>query len=100
MEPNPTYKISHGKGNQKQNEKTTYKVGKNICKWCDQPQGSLEEEVSESSRSLWGKDRRPGSSMKIRVYARLGVQMPWRETRSGHRLSQALFQALYTKQRT
>ena len=38
MEPNPTYTISHNKGNQKRNEKTTYKVGENIFKQCD-PQG-------------------------------------------------------------
>ena len=25
----------HNKGNHKQNEKTTYRVGENICKWCD-----------------------------------------------------------------
>ena len=24
------------KGNHKQNEKTTYRMGENICKWCDQ----------------------------------------------------------------
>ena len=26
----------HSKGNHKQNEKTTYKMGENICKQCDQ----------------------------------------------------------------
>ena len=26
----------HSKGNHKQNEKTTYRMGENICKWCDQ----------------------------------------------------------------
>ena len=35
MGPNQTYKLLHSKGNQKQNEKTTYRVGKNICKQCD-----------------------------------------------------------------
>ena len=25
----------HSKGNDKQNEKTTYRMGENICKWCD-----------------------------------------------------------------
>ena len=28
--------LLHSKGNHKQNEKTTYRLGKNICKWCDQ----------------------------------------------------------------
>ena len=25
----------HSKGNHKENEKTTYGLGKNICKWCE-----------------------------------------------------------------
>ena len=35
MEPNQTYKLLHSKGNHKQNEKTTYRMGENICKWCN-----------------------------------------------------------------
>jgi len=30
---NQTYKLLHSKGNHKQ--KTTYRIGENICKWCD-----------------------------------------------------------------
>ena len=26
----------HSKGNHKQNEKTDYRIGENICKWCNQ----------------------------------------------------------------
>ena len=33
--PNQTYKLLHSKGNHKQNEKTIYRLGENICKWCD-----------------------------------------------------------------
>ena len=36
MGPNQTYKLLHSKGSQKQNEKTTYGTGENICIWCDQ----------------------------------------------------------------
>ena len=36
MEPNQAYKPLHSKGNYKQNKKTTYGLGENICKWCDQ----------------------------------------------------------------
>ena len=36
MGPNKTYKLLHRKGNHKQKEKTTYELGENICKWCDQ----------------------------------------------------------------
>ena len=32
MGPNQTYKLLHNKGNHKQNEKTTYRMGENICK--------------------------------------------------------------------
>ena len=36
MGPNQTYKLLHSKRNCKQNEKTTYGLGENICKQCDQ----------------------------------------------------------------
>ena len=36
MGPNQTYKILHSKGNQKQNEKTIYGLGENICKGWNQ----------------------------------------------------------------
>ena len=32
MGPNQTYKLLQSKGNRKQNEKTTYGLGENICK--------------------------------------------------------------------
>ena len=35
MGANQTYKLLHSKGNRKQNEKMTYRLGENICKWCD-----------------------------------------------------------------
>ena len=34
MGPNQTYKLLHSKGNHKQNKKTTYRMGENICKGC------------------------------------------------------------------
>ena len=33
--PNQTYKLLHSKGHNKQNEKTTYRMGENVCKQCD-----------------------------------------------------------------
>ena len=33
MGANQTYKLLHSKGNHKQNEKITYRMGENICKW-------------------------------------------------------------------
>ena len=35
MGPKQTYKLLHSKGNHKQNEKTTYGLRENICKWWD-----------------------------------------------------------------
>ena len=32
MRPKQAYKLSHSKGNHKQNEKTKYRLGENICK--------------------------------------------------------------------
>ena len=32
MKPNETLKLLHSKGNHKQNEKTTHRIGENICK--------------------------------------------------------------------
>ena len=36
MGSNKTYRLLQSKGNHKQNEKTTYRMGENICKWCNQ----------------------------------------------------------------
>ena len=42
MGPNQTYKLLHSKGNNKQKEKTTYRMGENICKQCDQEGRDLQ----------------------------------------------------------
>ena len=36
MGPSQTYKFLYSRENHKQNEKTTYRLGENICKQCDQ----------------------------------------------------------------
>ena len=35
MGPNQTYKLLHSKRNHQQNKKITYRLGENICKWCN-----------------------------------------------------------------
>ena len=35
MGPNQTYMLLYSKRNHKENEKTTYRMGKNFCKWCN-----------------------------------------------------------------
>ena len=49
------------KGNYKQNEKTTYRMGENICKQCDQQGLNLEKTQSNSSKQQPGQKmgRRP-----------------------------------------
>ena len=42
METNETSKLLHSKGNHKQNDKTTNRMEKNICKRCDQPEINLQ----------------------------------------------------------
>ena len=42
MGPNQTEKLLHSKGNHKQKEKTTHRLGENICKWCD-PEGLVSK---------------------------------------------------------
>ena len=36
VRPNQIYKLLHSKGNHKQNVKTIYRLGENICKQCNQ----------------------------------------------------------------
>ena len=49
---NQIYKLLHSKGNHKKNEKTTYRLGKNTCKQCDQ-QGhkQLIQQVAHTNSS-------------------------------------------------
>ena len=47
MRPNQTYKPLHSKGNHKKKkkrkkEKATYRMGENICKWCDRQEFNLQ----------------------------------------------------------
>ena len=35
MGPNQTYRLLYSKRNNRQNEKTTLRIGENICKQCD-----------------------------------------------------------------
>ena len=50
MGPNQTYNLLHNKGNHKQNKKTTYRLGENICKQCDQQE--LNFQNSQTAQTL------------------------------------------------
>ena len=55
MRTNQTNKFLHSKGNYKHNEKTTYRMGENICKWCGQ-QGLISKtykQFIQLSQTKW-----------------------------------------------
>ena len=63
MEPNQTYKLLHNKRNKKQNGKTTYGLGENIFKWCDQPrlnsqnmQSAVQPQQKNNPIKKWAED--------------------------------------------
>ena len=58
MGPNQTYKLLHSKGNHKQNEKTTYGLGKNIFKRCNQ-QGVNIQNTQTAHTTQYQKNRQP-----------------------------------------
>ena len=58
MWSNQTYKLLHSKGNHKQKEKTTYKLGENNCKWCDQ-QGLNLHNIKTSHTAQQQKTNNP-----------------------------------------
>lgn len=43
MISNPVYKLLHSKTNLKQNEKTTYGLGENTCKWRGQQRLNFQD---------------------------------------------------------
>ena len=58
MGSNEAYKLLHSKGNYKQNEKTTYGMGENICKQCDR-QGVNFKYTNSSYNSVAKKKHKP-----------------------------------------
>ena len=65
MGPNQIYKLLHSKGNHKQNEKTTYRMGENTYKWSDQ-QGLISKIYKQfvqfnnnNKKSNWKIGKRP-----------------------------------------
>ena len=62
MGPNQTYKFLHSKGNHKQNEKTTYEMGENICKQCNQ-QGLNFQNIQTAHAIQYLKNKQPNQKM-------------------------------------
>ena len=62
MVPNQTYKLLHSKGNHKQNKKTTYRMGENICKQSDQ-QGINLQSIQTAHAAQYQKNKQPNQKM-------------------------------------
>ena len=62
MGPNQTSKLLYSKGNHKQNEKTAYRLGQNICKWCDQ-QGLNFQNTQTAYTTQPQKNKQPNRKM-------------------------------------
>ena len=52
---NHTYKLLHSKGNHKQNEKTTYRMAENICKWSDRQGLNFQNIQTAHTTQQWQK---------------------------------------------
>ena len=62
MGPNVTEKLSHSKGNHKQDEKTTLRVGKNICKWSNGQRINLQN-LQAAHAAQYQKNKQPNPKM-------------------------------------
>ena len=62
MGANQTFKLLHSKGNHKQNEKTTYRMGENICKQWDQ-QGINLQNIQAAHAAQYQKNKQPKQKM-------------------------------------
>jgi len=58
MTPNQTDKLLHSKGNQKENKKTTYRIGENSFKWCNR-QGLNLQNIQAAYTTQQQKSQQP-----------------------------------------
>ena len=63
MGPNQTYKLLHSKGNHKQNEKTTYRLGEHICKWCNRQGPNFQHIQTAQTTQQQSKKKQTHSKM-------------------------------------
>ena len=66
MGPSQTYKLLHSEGNHNQNEKTTYRLGENICKQCDQ-QGINFQNIQTVYTTQYQKTKTKGRRLRQKI---------------------------------
>jgi len=70
MGPNQTYKLLHSKGNHKQNEKTTYRMGENIYKWWNQQELNFQStQTAHTTRKQNKYNKKPKPNNHITKWA-------------------------------
>ena len=62
MGPNETSKLLHSKGNHKQDEKTTLRMGENICKGSNQQVINLQN-IQTAHAAQYQKNKQPSQKM-------------------------------------
>ena len=77
MGPNQTYKLFHSKGNHQQNKKTTYGLGENICKRCNQ-QGLISKIYKQFIQLNIKKTKQPNQKMSRSHFSKEDIQMAYR----------------------
>ena len=66
MVPNQTYKVLHSKGKHKQNEKTIYGMGGNICKPWDQKRLNVHN-IQTAHSSTTTKNKQPNLKLSEKL---------------------------------
>ena len=67
MGPHQAYKLLHSKGNHKENEKTTYGLGKNICKWCECTSKIYKQQIQFDNNNNKSQTTQSKNGQKIQL---------------------------------
>ena len=62
MGPIQNLKLLYSKGNHQQNEKTTYSIGKNICKWCNWQEVNIQN-IQTAHTTQYRKNKQPNQKI-------------------------------------
>ena len=68
MEPNQIYKLLHSKGNHKQSENTTHRMGKNICKGGNRRRVNLQN-IQTVHAAQYPPQKKPTKNHPIKTQA-------------------------------